>query len=177
VLVPSLAGQQQSHSEMSGMLLGLASGLGLAVLSLALRRLRSADPVAVIGIANLFTGLVLLAAAAMQGSLYCPGWTLLMLAALGAFQIATPYALYCYTLRHLTPQRATILMLTEPIMNPIWVWLVIGEIPGWATFLGGAMIIGGLVVMIRDQTPPAPELVDRPHSRLDGRKDIPAAAE
>ncbi len=97
------------------------------------------------------------------------------MAGLGAFQIAVPYALYGWCLRHLTPQRATIVMLTEPIMNPLWVWLVIGEVPSWATFLGGAMILGGLVVMIRGQEPAAEAPAGQP-ARQPATTDVSTAA-
>lgn len=167
VLAPSAVGQSQTDGEVAGMLLGLASGLGLAIVTLSLRRLQEADPVAVMCLSNLFTAAVLLPAAGLQESLQGPWWAILWLAGLGAVQIAAPYALYGWCLRWLTPQRATIVMLTEPIMNPIWVWLVIGEVPSWATFLGGAMIIGGLVVMIRGQRP-----VEEPPVN---RKDVPTA--
>ena len=177
VLGPSLLGQQSTGSEAAGMVLALASGLTLATLSMALRRLRQADPVAITTINNLLTGGVLLATAATQGGLRCPWGAMIALAGLGALQIATPYALYCYCLRFLTPQRATLIMLTEPIMNPIWVWLVIGEVPSWATFLGGAMIIGGLVVMIRGQKPASEKPAGQPAPQLAGRKsDVPTAA-
>jgi drug/metabolite transporter (DMT)-like permease len=167
VLAPSAVGQSQTDGETAGMLLGLASGLGLAIVTLALRRLQEADPIAIVCLSNLFTAGVLLAAAGLQESLRGPWWAILWLAGLGTVQIAAPYALYGWCLRWLTPQRATIVMLTEPIMNPIWVWLVIGEVPSWATFLGGAMIIGGLVVMIRGQKPSGEPLADK--------KDVPTA--
>lgn len=176
VLAPSLVGQQQSGTEITGMVLGLASGFGLAILTLALRRLQHADPVAITSINNLFTAAVLLSVAAWQGILHSPWWAILLMAALGTFQIATPYALYCWCLRHMTPQKATIIMLTEPIMNPIWVWLGMGEVPSWSTFLGGAMIIGGLVVMIRGQEPTAKAPARLPARQPDTAKDVSTAA-
>ena len=33
-------------------------------------------------------------------------------------------------------------MLIEPVLNPIWAWLVHGETPGPATLAGGALILG-----------------------------------
>ncbi len=177
VLGPALVGQKQTDTEVAGLLLGLASGVCFAAMSLALRRLRQADPVAVTCINNLVTAAALLAIAAMRGKLWCPWWAALTLAGLGAIQIATPYALYCWVLRYMTPQRGTLLSLTEPIMNPIWTWMVVGEVPSWATFLGGAMIIGGLVVMIRGQRPAREAPAGEPALQRSGReKDAPTAA-
>ena len=33
----------------------------------------------------------------------------------------------------------------EPLLLPIWVYLVSGEAPGWPTFVGGALIGAALV--------------------------------
>jgi drug/metabolite transporter (DMT)-like permease len=36
-------------------------------------------------------------------------------------------------------------LLIEPVLNPIWAWLVHGETPGPATLLGGVLILGATV--------------------------------
>jgi drug/metabolite transporter, DME family len=177
VLAPSVCGQEQTNREVVGMLLGLASGFGLAIVTLALRRLREADPIAIVCLSNLFTAGALLAGAGLQGGLHQgPRWAVLWLAGLGIVQIAVPYALYGWCLRSVTPQRATIVMLTEPIMNPIWVWLVVGEVPSWATFVGGAMILGELVVMIRGQKAAGEDPAERFARKPATMKDVPTAA-
>jgi drug/metabolite transporter (DMT)-like permease len=177
VLAPSLLGRPSSGTETAGMFLALASGLTLAILSMALRRLQQADPIAITCLNNLSTAGLLLPAVAFHGTLRAPWWAILVLAGLGAFQIATPYALYCWCLRWLTPQKATIIMLTEPIMNPLWVWLTIGEVPSWATLLGGAMILGGLVVMISGRQAATTALARRPVPAGPARKkDVPTTA-
>lgn len=37
---------------------------------------------------------------------------------------------------------AALLLLIEPVLNPVWAWLVQGERPGAWTFAGGAVILG-----------------------------------
>jgi drug/metabolite transporter (DMT)-like permease len=37
-----------------------------------------------------------------------------------------------------------LIVLIEPVLNPIWVALMVGEIPSAATFIGGALIVVGL---------------------------------
>jgi drug/metabolite transporter (DMT)-like permease len=39
---------------------------------------------------------------------------------------------------------ASLIVLIEPVLNPIWVALMVGEIPSAATFIGGALIVVGL---------------------------------
>jgi len=34
----------------------------------------------------------------------------------------------------------------EAVLGPLWVWLVLGENPGAASLIGGALILGALLV-------------------------------
>ncbi len=69
-----------------------------------------------------------------------------ILAGLGLFQLGLSYLLFTAALRHLTAFRATILGLIEPLLNPIWVALAGGEVPGPGTLAGGGIIIGCMVL-------------------------------
>jgi drug/metabolite transporter (DMT)-like permease len=56
-----------------------------------------------------------------------------------------------------TPVDASLLIMLEPVLNPIWVWLVVGEVPEWTTFIGGAAI---LVTLVIEATKPGAEQTD-----------------
>jgi len=50
-------------------------------------------------------------------------------------------------------------LLIEPVLNPIWAWLVHGETPGPATLVGGAVILGATAGrVIVDMRSPRTEL-------------------
>jgi len=54
---------------------------------------------------------------------------------------------------------ATTVLLLEPVLNPIWTWIVHGEQPGWAVVLGGATILTATAVHVlagRDRDDPHP---------------------
>jgi drug/metabolite transporter (DMT)-like permease len=59
-------------------------------------------------------------------------------------QIAVPYILFSAGLRHVAALRATLLAFMEPILNPIWVMLGTGEVPGPGTIAGGLVILSCL---------------------------------
>jgi drug/metabolite transporter (DMT)-like permease len=60
---------------------------------------------------------------------------------LGVFQIGLAYALLNYGLHHVGALEASLLLLAEPVLNPVWAWLVHGErLSAW-TLAGGAVIV------------------------------------
>jgi drug/metabolite transporter (DMT)-like permease len=61
---------------------------------------------------------------------------------LGVVQIALAYAILTRALRALPALEASLFVLLEPVLNPLWAWLVQGEVPAWTTLAGGAVILG-----------------------------------
>ncbi len=60
---------------------------------------------------------------------------------LGVFQLGIPYILYSQVTRVLTAVESTLILTLEPILNPLWVFLVIDEQPGPLALLGGAIVL------------------------------------
>jgi drug/metabolite transporter (DMT)-like permease len=65
----------------------------------------------------------------------------------GVLQLGLPYLLVAHGLRALSPQEVGTLTLLEPLLNPLWAYLVYPEKekPTVFVFVGGAFILGGLV--------------------------------
>jgi drug/metabolite transporter, DME family len=61
---------------------------------------------------------------------------------LGVFQIGLAYALMTRALRHLTAVEGALLLLFEPVINPLWAALLLGEMPGPWTSAGGMVLVG-----------------------------------
>ena len=51
-------------------------------------------------------------------------------------------------LRQVTMERAVIICLAEPILNPIWVYLGNGEVPSMTTVIGVSFILLGAITDI-----------------------------
>ncbi|MGD0015527.1 MAG: DMT family transporter, partial [Bryobacteraceae bacterium] len=66
---------------------------------------------------------------------------LLVIAYLGLFQIGLAY--YCLTraIRHVPAFETSTLLLAEPVLNPVWAWLIHGERPAAWALAGGAVIL------------------------------------
>lgn len=60
---------------------------------------------------------------------------------LGLFQITAAYALLMIGMRDVPALEASLLMLVEPALNPVWAWLVHGERVGAATLAGGVVVL------------------------------------
>jgi DME family drug/metabolite transporter len=67
----------------------------------------------------------------------------LVLAYLGIVQIGTAYALLVRGLRRVPAFQASLLLLLEPILTPVWTYFVHGEEPHSLVVLGGALALSG----------------------------------
>lgn len=63
---------------------------------------------------------------------------------LGVFQLGIPYLLYTVASRNCPPLACSLIGMLEPLFNPVWVAIFVGEIPG-AFALAGAVIIIAVV--------------------------------
>jgi drug/metabolite transporter, DME family len=64
-----------------------------------------------------------------------------IIAFLGTVQIGLAYALLSVAMREVPALEAALLMLLEPVLNPVWTWLVHGEHVGSASLAGGAIVL------------------------------------
>src|SRR5262245_23055524 len=130
--------------EMAGVALALLSGILFAVFMINLPRTKEINTVYLTWINNLVCALVLLWV--VRSRMMLTGTDLLLLAVMGAVQLGLPYFLFSNGLRTVSLQEAALIALVEPVLNPLWVALAVGEIPSTATMAGGVMILAGLGV-------------------------------
>jgi len=60
---------------------------------------------------------------------------------LGTCQIGLAYVCLTAAIRHLPALEVSLLLLVEPVLNPVWTWVLRGEHPGTWTIVGGAIIL------------------------------------
>lgn len=60
---------------------------------------------------------------------------------LGVIQIGLAYVLLTRAVAQLPTLDVSLLLLLEPVLNPVWTWLIRGEDPGRWTLVGGAVIL------------------------------------
>ncbi|HEX5385759.1 MAG TPA: DMT family transporter [Gemmatimonadales bacterium] len=69
-----------------------------------------------------------------------PDW--LVIIYLGAIQIGLAYVFVTSALRAVPAFTASMILLVEPALNPLWTWVLEGEVPGAWALVGGAVILG-----------------------------------
>jgi drug/metabolite transporter (DMT)-like permease len=144
-----LFGIGQRPGEARGIALGLASGVAYAAVVLGMRGLRGLDPIWLSSVNNLVGALSLAAAMVLVAGTWptVPGVReMAVLAGFGVVQMAIPYTLFARGLREIPAPEAGLIGLLEPVLNPIWVWLVHGEVPAPATLVGGSLLLVGVAV-------------------------------
>ncbi|MEC7557254.1 MAG: DMT family transporter [Planctomycetota bacterium] len=128
-----------------GNLLAVASGLAFAAVIISLRHLRQESPVFLVLVNQAASCLVLLPWLAWHPpSLSLDQW--LLLAAFGIVQMSIPYLLFARGLKSVPAQEAALIVLLEPVLTPVWVGLLGWEFAPATTWLGGALIVGGLLL-------------------------------
>ena len=72
--------------------------------------------------------------------------TIGMLAILGVLQLGVPYILMGLASLHCPPLACSLIGMIEPLLNPIWVALFDGEVPGPLALFGGAIVLCSIAV-------------------------------
>lgn len=128
---------------LTGNIAALASGVSFALMTLLLRRQRDASPGSALLLGNILTAVIGLPFAI--GHPLTPGGAGALLI-LGIVQLGIPYILYSIAIRRVTALEAILIPMLEPVLNPLWVVLGHGEVPGPWSLAGGALVIGTVLV-------------------------------
>ena len=119
--------------------LALLSGVFFAAMTLALRAQHRGSALESIILGNLLGGLVCLPWVLTAPALPASGWLALLL--LGTVQLGASYLLFVRAIRHVTALQAVLIPVLEPLLNPLWVLLALGERPAPLALLGGLVVL------------------------------------
>jgi DME family drug/metabolite transporter len=144
---------------------GLAamSGASYALLLVGLRWLgrdgNTERGIAAVVLGNLIACLVALPLALPLGPHPVMAWGVILY--LGVFQIAGAYLLVTSALRHVPAIEASLMLLVETACNPIWAWLLLGEVPAALALVGGGLIVVATILqaMRSPSSLPTPDLI------------------
>ena len=111
-------------------------------MTVALRAQKDGTPIESILIAQVFTVVV------GFPLLFRESWTptnWLIVVYLGVFQIGLAFLLFTTAIKHVPAMEATLIGTLEPVLNPLWVVLFIGEQPGSFALIGAVIVLAGVI--------------------------------
>lgn len=73
---------------------------------------------------------------------------LLLLALMGPLQLSIPLVFYAKGAKAVPAVTISLIVMLDAVLNPFWSWLGVGEVPTSSAFLGGAVIIGAVLISI-----------------------------
>ena len=143
-----MVGDSLSTGSFFGNIVALAIPINFSILVMIIRKNKNLDMVPAIfysGIFSIVYGLFL------SESLIFTDHDILMGFLLGVPQLA--FGFICITIGSRTTPSTTIglLMLTETLFAPIWVWLFLNEIPPLSVLIGGTVIILAIILKSFDR--------------------------
>ncbi len=133
-------------SSMAGNLAALASAFGFAVFTIALRWGRAGDMLPSVFLSGLFAILLM--------GLICISLDLPLVLSprdggialgMGVFQVGAGLVFYTLGSKHVPAAELTLLSLSEVVLAPLWVWLMLGETATQTTLTGGAILLLAII--------------------------------
>ena len=143
-----MIGDSISSGTLFGNIVALTIPISFSVLIMIIRKNSNLDLVPAIWYASIFS---LLYSIIMVDAFSFTNNDILMGFLLGVPQLT--FGFICITIGSRTTKSVTIglLMLTETIFAPLWVWTFLNEIPPASVFIGGSIIIFAIIIKSFDQ--------------------------
>jgi drug/metabolite transporter (DMT)-like permease len=123
--------------------LAILSGIAFAALICVLRHQKAGSPIGSIVLGNILTAVI---AIPWMTHPVTGAKTWMCLALLGIFQIGLSYTLFSEAIKHVSALEGILVPVIEPVLNPVWVILVVGETPGRWSLIGGIVVISSVLI-------------------------------
>lgn len=134
-------GDRLSTNGFYGNILAVLSGVTSALMIVSFRAQKDGSPEESVLIASLFMALFGFPFVLKEA------WTVtnwLIIAFLGLFQIGLAFVFFTKAIKHVPALEANLVGTLEPVLNPVWVFLFLGESMGSFALFGGLIVLGGV---------------------------------
>ena len=133
-----------SGGYMAGNLVALGAGLAFGCYYISLGSCGEAERMSAVELGHILTFLVGLPVLLFTHTEF--SWPIVLsLLTLGIFQLGIPYVLLAHASGWCPPLVCSLLGALEPLLNPLWVALFAGEIPGPLALVGGVIVIAAIL--------------------------------
>ena len=138
-------GGELSQTSFRGNLLAILSGVCLALFLIALRMQKDGSPAETIVLGNLLAGLIGLPFIILGDqplNVREAGIILFM----GVLQLGLPFIVLSLVIKQLNAVETILIQTLEPVLNPIWVFIIINERPTPSALIGAAIVATAVTV-------------------------------
>ena len=141
-----------SPGNLLGNLFGISAGIFLAVMFVCIGQVQENDSLRMSGIllAHTFTTIIGILALPFV-SFTTTSMEIFFVLLLGVFQLGIPYVLYTLASKHCSPLTCSLIGTLEPLLNPVWVFLFVGEAPGFFALIGAVIVILSISIWLVGQ--------------------------
>jgi drug/metabolite transporter (DMT)-like permease len=126
-----------------GNVCAISSGVTFACFVLFMRKQKNDSPLESVFLGNILTALIGFPFM-FRTMPTASSWVGLLL--LGVLQLGLSHVLYSVAIKHVTALEAILISVIEPILNPLWVLLALGEAPGPWAFFGGSIVLVSVTI-------------------------------
>jgi len=134
-------GDRLSPDGLYGNVLAILSGMAMATMMLCMRAQKAGVPAQTILLGSILSAIIGLPFSLQET------WTpsdVGIILYLGMFQVGLSFLFYSTAIKYVPALESTLILTIEPILNPLWVFLVLGETPGRLALVGSALVLGAI---------------------------------
>jgi drug/metabolite transporter (DMT)-like permease len=132
-----------SGGNFLGNILALTSGFFFALYSVFLRKQKDGSPAESFIISHGLTVIIAIPFLWLTPPEFSP-MSVGAILFLGIIQVGISSLLFSYGMKHIPALQAMLIAELEPILNPLWVFLLIGERPSFNAIIGGSLIMASV---------------------------------
>jgi DME family drug/metabolite transporter len=134
---------QLDGERLAGMFLAGLAVLGYSVFTVSLRKGASVDMLPTLALSGLLAALM---SSLAIDSFAMTGRDLVLSGYLGSVSLGVGLAMFTAGSRHLSAAELPLIAMTESVLAPLWVWVALGESVTGATLIGGAIVLGSVLL-------------------------------
>jgi drug/metabolite transporter (DMT)-like permease len=131
-----------SAGHFKGDLLALIAGISFGSMCVFLRLEKDSNPIQCTFFGNILSFLICVPFIKTVDVSFD---NVILISLLGIFQLGISYVLFTMAIRHVSALQANIIPVVEPLLNPVWVMLILHETPSAVAILGGIIVISGVI--------------------------------
>ena len=132
--------------NMAGNIIAIVSGAFMGGTFIINGRIKDmSEKMSGILLAHAFTAVIGFSVGSVTTEIDLSAVEIILMLILGVVQLGIPYVLYGKASSMISPLSCSLIGMIEPLLNPVWVAVFYGEIPGVFAMTGGIIVLGTVV--------------------------------